>query len=283
MWRPCVAKTLDICKARDKVSLLLQGLWVILVWTLCHKGLRPCAPGHFGFLHKKDSICRILCDLTLCFRTETIMWLAVLQFRFRTCKILCIEFPQFRFLTIPRLKVPQFHFRIQNIVWLEALKLRNSASAQGKYCGLECTQFHFYTINLVRLEVSQFRFHTWDLTLSPAVPPPHKEYSVTLSSTVSFLHKEYTMSRSSAVLLSHTEQSVTWSSAVSHNIPWFEVSQFRNRKKRRHLKLRSSASPREHYFSLENQLQFLIIAYLFTSHSTTHQFSCCLTWMTDTQ
>ena len=47
---------------------------------------------------------------------------------------------------------------------LGALKLRNSASAQGKYCGLEVRQFHFHTINLVWLEVSQFRFHTRALT-----------------------------------------------------------------------------------------------------------------------
>ena len=43
---------------------------------------------------------------------------------------------------------------------LGALKWRNSASAQGKYYDLEVTQFHFHTINFVRLEVSQFRFHT---------------------------------------------------------------------------------------------------------------------------
>ena len=108
----------------------------------------------------------------------------------------------------------KFRFRIQNSVCLEALKWRDSASAQGRYCGLEVTQFCFHTINLVRLEVSQFRFHTRALTLSPASPPPHKEYSVTWRSAVSLPHKEYTMSRSSAVLLSHTEQSVTWSSAV---------------------------------------------------------------------
>ena len=155
-------------------------------------------------------------------------------------------------------KVPYVRFRIQNNVWHGALKWLNSASAQGKYCDFEVTQFHFHIINtgIVRLQVLQFRFHTRALTLSPAVPPPHKEYPVTWSSAVSLPHKEYTMSRSSAVLLSHTEQSVTWSSSVSHNILWLEFPQFRFRKKRRHLKFRTSASAREHYFSLENPLSF---------------------------
>ena len=34
MWRPCVAKTHDFRNARDKVNMLLQGLLVILDWTL---------------------------------------------------------------------------------------------------------------------------------------------------------------------------------------------------------------------------------------------------------
>ena len=181
---------------------------------------------------------RLLCDLKFCSSASTHAIFFGLKFRLRTKNIL-------------RLKVPQFRFRIQNSVWLGALK-----SAQGNYCGLEVTQFRFHTINLVRLEVSQFRFHTRALTLSPAVLPPHKEYSVIWSSAVWLLHKEYTMSRSSAVLLSHTEQCVTWSSAVSHNILWLEFPQFRFRKKRRHLKFRTSASAREHYFSLENPLSF---------------------------
>ena len=153
---------------------------------LWHRGLRPCAPGHFGSLHKKPER----------FHIQTIMWLEVLQFRVHTWNIIWLE-------------VPEFRFRIQNSVWLGTLKWRDSASAQRKYCGLEVTQFRFHTINLVRLEVSQFHFHTRALTLSPAVPPPHKEYSVTWNSAVSLPHKEYTMSRSSAILLSHTEQSVT--------------------------------------------------------------------------
>ena len=133
-----------------------------------------CAPGHFGFLHKK----------TERFRIQTIMWLEV-------------PLPHTDYYVTWSSGVPlphmeyslawssasaqgiywdvQFSFRIQNSVWLGALKLLNSASAQGKYCGFEVTQFRFHTINLVRLEVSQFRFHTRALTLSPAVPSPHKD------------------------------------------------------------------------------------------------------------
>ena len=211
-----------------------------------------CAPGHFGLLHKKPerfhtwssaSAHRLLCDLKFCSSASTHGIFFGLKFRLRTRNIL-------------RLKVPQFRFRIQNSVWLGALKWRNAASAQEKYCGLEVTQFCFHTINLVRLEVSQFRFHIRALILSLTVPPSHKEYPVTWSSAVSLPHKEYTISRSWAVLLSHTEQSVTWSSSVSHNMLWLESLQFHFRKKRRHLKFRTSASAWENYFSLENPLSF---------------------------
>ena len=235
---------------------------------LCHRGLWPCAPGHFGFLHKKPER----------FHIQNIRWLEVPLPHtdyYLTWNILWLEFPQFRLRTrnILRLKVPQFRSRIQNSVWLEALKLRNSASAQGIYCGLEVSQFRFHTINEVRLEVSQFHFHTRALTLNPVVPPPHKEYSMTWSSAVLFPHKEYTMSRSSAVLLSQTEQSVTWSSAVLHNILGLEVLQYRFHKNRHHLKFRTSAPAREHYFSLENPLLF--------NHPPTHFLIFVLSYVND--
>ena len=64
-----------------------------------------------------------------------------------------------RIRNILRLKVLQFRFRIQNSVWLGALKWRNSASAQGKYCGLEVTQFRFHTISFaVPLPYKSFDF-----------------------------------------------------------------------------------------------------------------------------
>ena len=92
---------------------------------------------------------RLLCDLKFCSCASTHGIFFGLKFRLRTRNIL-------------RLKVPQFRFRIQNSVWLGALKWRNSASAQGKYCGLQVTQFRFHTINLVRL--------------SFAVPLPYKSF-----------------------------------------------------------------------------------------------------------
>ena len=183
---------------------------------LWQRGLGPCAPGHFGLLHKKPER----------FHIQTIMWLEVplphTNYYVTWSSAVPLSLMKYSLAWSSAsaqgiywdLKFRMFRFRIQNSVWLGALKWRNSASAQGKYCGLEVTQFRFHTINLVRLEVSQFRFHTRALTLSPAVLPPHKEYPVTWSSAVSLPHKEYTMSRSSAVLLSHTEQSVIWSSSV---------------------------------------------------------------------
>ena len=134
-------------------------------------------------------------------------------------------------------EMAQFRFRTRKILWL------------GSYAvPLPYNKFS------TTWKVLQFRFHTRALTLSPAAPTPHKEYPVTWSSAVSLPHKEYTMSRSSAVLLLHTEQSVTWSSSVSHNILWLEFPHVR--KKRRHLKFRTSASAWEHYFSLKNLLSF---------------------------
>ena len=222
---------------------------------LWHRGLWPCAPGHFGFLHKKPER----------FHIQTIMWLEVLlpHIDYYVTWSSAAPLPHMEYSLAWSCASAQgiywdlkFRFRIQNSVWLGALKWRNATTTQGKYCGLEVTQFRSHTINLVWLEVLQFRFHRRALTLSPAILPPHKEYSVTWSSTVSLPHKVYTMSRSSAVLLSHTKQSVTWSSAVSHNILWLELPQFSFHKKRRHLKFRTSASTREHYFSLENPLLF---------------------------
>ena len=210
---------------------------------------------------------RLLCDLKFCSSASTHGLFFGLKFRLRIRNIL-------------RLKVPQFRFRIQNSVWLGTLKWRNSASAQGKYCGLEVTQLRFHTINLVRLEVSQFRFRTRALTLSLAVPPPHKEYPVTWSSAVSLPHKEYTMSRSSAVLLSQTD-----------NL-WLEVLQFRTIYS--DLNFRSSASARKDVIwnsallLLHENITFL---WKIHSHSTTHPFlnfravlhDCWTLWRTEKQ
>ena len=185
---------------------------------------------------------RLLRDLKFCSSASTHGIFFGLNFCLRTRNILRLKVPQFRFRIQKSVTwssgMAQFHFRRRKILWLGSYAVR------------------YHTINLVGLKDSHFRFHKRALTISPAVPPPHKEYSVTWSSAFSLPHKEYTVSRSSAVLLSHTEQSVTWRSAVSHNILWLEFPQFRFRKKRRHLKFRTSASAREHYFSLENPLSF---------------------------
>ena len=75
---------------------------------------------------------RLLCDLKFRFRTQTIMWLEVLQFRFHTWNILWLKF-RLRKRNILRLKVPlphtewcvtwssemaQFHLRTRKILWL---------------------------------------------------------------------------------------------------------------------------------------------------------------------
>ena len=129
---------------------------------LWHRGLRPCAPVHFGLLHKKPER----------FHIQTIMWLEVPlpHTDYYVTWSSAVLLPHMEYSLAWSSASAQgiywdlkFRFRIQNSVWLGALKWRNSASAQGKYCGLEVTQFRFHTINLVRelwLYVPQFRLHT---------------------------------------------------------------------------------------------------------------------------
>ena len=127
---------------------------------------------------------------------------------------------------ILRLKVPQFRFRIQNSVWLGSS------------------------------EMAQFRFRTRKILWlgNPAIPPPHKEYPATWSSaSAQGIYYVSKFSRSAVAhrticdlkFLSLAQYTVTWISAVP--LP---------QKKRRHLKFRTSASAREHNFSLENPLSF---------------------------
>ena len=138
---------------------------------------------------------------------------------------------------------------------LGALKWRNSASAQGKYCDLEVTQFGFHTINLVRLEVSQFRFHTRDLTFKSRNSASAQRISCDLKFRF----------RTRNILCLEVQQ---FCFRTQNNL-WLEVPQFSTiycdlnfrssasaKKKRRHLKFRTSASAREHNFSLENPLSF---------------------------
>ena len=112
---------------------------------------------------------RLLCDLKFCISSSTHGIVFGLKFRLRTRNIL-------------RLKVPQFPSAYRIVCHLGALKWRNSASAQGKYCDLEVTQFRFHPINLVRLEVSQFRFHTRALTFKSRNSASAQRISLTWSS-----------------------------------------------------------------------------------------------------
>ena len=137
---------------------------------------------------------------------------------------------------------------------LGALKWRNSASAQGNYCDLEVTQFRFHTINLVRLEVTQFRFHTRALTFKS------RNFASTqrISCDLKFRF------RTRNILCLEVQQ---FCFRTQNNL-WLEFPQFStiycdlnfrssaSAKKRRHLKFRTSASVREHNFSLENPLSF---------------------------
>ena len=212
---------------------------------LWYRGLGPCAPGHFRLLHKKPER----------FHIQTIMWLEVPlpHIDYYVTWSSAVPLPHMEYSLAWSSTSAQgiywdlkFRFRIQNSVWLGALKWHNSASAQGKYCGLEVTQFRFHAINLVWLEVSQFRFHTRALTLSSAVSPPHKEY---------------TMPRSSAVLLWHTEQSVTWSSSL--NTIYCDLN-FRSYASARKDVIWNSA-----LLLLHENITFL---WKIHSHSTTHPF-----------
>ena len=129
---------------------------------------------------------------------------------------------------------------------LGALKWRNSASAQGKYCDLEVTQFRLHTINLVRLEVSQFRFHTRALTFK-------SRNSASAQRTSCDLKFRF---RTRNILCLEVQQ---FCFRTQNNL-WLEVPQFckiycdlnfrssASAKKRRHLKFRTSASAREHNF-----------------------------------
>ena len=180
---------------------------------------------------------RLLCDLKFCSSTSTHGLFFGLKFRLRIRNIL-------------RLKVPQFRFRIQNSVWLGTLKWRNSASARGKYCGLEVMQLCFHTINLVRLEVSH-PYKSFDFKSRSSASAQRISCDLKFRSFASAQGIYYVSKLSSSAFANR--QSVIWSSSVSHNKLWLE---FPLPQKRRHLKFRSSASAREHYFSLENPLSF---------------------------
>ena len=183
-------------------------------------------------------------------------------------------------MNILRLKVPQFRFRILLVCNLGALKWRNSASAQGKYCDLEVTQFRFLTINLVRLEVSQFRFHTRALTLSPAILPPHKEYPATWSSA-SAQGIYYVSNFSSSAFAHRTICDLKFLSLAQYTVTWISAVPLPQKKKKDIIW--NSA-----LLHLHVNITFL---WKIHSHSTTHSFlnfcdvlhDCWTLWRTEKQ
>ena len=148
---------------------------------------------------------RLLCDLKFCSSASTHGLFFGLKFRLRIKNIL-------------RLKVPQFRFRIQNSVWLGTLKWRNSASAQGKYCGLEVTQLRFHTINLVRLEsfAVSLPYKSFDFKSRSSASAQRISCDLKFRSFASAQGIYYVSKFSSSAFANR--QSVTWSSSVSHNI-----------------------------------------------------------------
>ena len=164
----------------------------------------------------------------------------------------------------------KFRLRTRNIL---RLKVRSFASAYRIVCDLELWNS---AIPLPHKE------NTW--LGCYAVPPPYNKFSTTWSFAVPLPHKSfyfksrsfastkrifcdlkfcsfastqgiYFVSKFSSSAFAHrTICDLKFRSFAQYTVTW--ISQFRFRKKRRHLKFRTSASAREHYFSLENPLSF---------------------------
>ena len=185
---------------------------------------------------------RLLCDLKFCISASTHGIYFGLKFRLRTRNIL-------------RLKVSQFRFRIQNSVWLGS-----SEMAQFRFCTRKILWLGSYAIPLPFNKFST----TWSFTvplpyksfdiLSPAVPPPHKEYPATWSSA-SAQGIYYVSKFSSSAFAHRTICDLKFLSFAQYTVTWISAVPL-PQNKRRHLKFRTSASPREHNFSLENPLSF---------------------------
>ena len=161
MWRPCVAKTHDFCNPRDKVTILLQGLWVILDWTLLpFRKLCPCGLRSWCLPNVRILVTRQLIRSCL-IRTEQTKTIPVGA----TAKMAQLR-------TAPP-------------TWLWQRGLRPCAPGHSGLLHKKPERFHIQTIMwlevplpLMWLEVLQFRFHTWNI-LWLEVPPPHKEYTET--------------------------------------------------------------------------------------------------------
>ena len=185
---------------------------------------------------------RLLCDLKFCISASTHGIFFALKFRLRTRNIL-------------RLKVPQFRFRIQNSVWPGSFEM-----AQFRFRTRKILWLGSYAIPLPYNKFST----TWSFVvplpykslflLSPAIPPPHKEYPSTWSSA--YAQGIYYVSKFSSSAFAHrTICDLKFLSLAQYTVTWISAVPL-PQKKRRHLKFRTSASAREHNFSLENPLSF---------------------------
>ena len=209
---------------------------------LWHRDLRPCAPGHFGLLHKKPER----------FHIQIIMWLEV-------------PLPHTDYYVTWSSAVP-LPLMDYSFAW-------SSASEYRIMCDLElwngAIRFRTRKILWLGSYAVTLPYNKFSTTWSFAVSLPYKSFDFKSRSTASaqriscdlkfrsFASAQgiYYVSKFSSSAFAN-RQSVTWSSSVSHNILWLEFPQFRFRKKRRHLKFRTSAFAWEHFFSLENPLSF---------------------------
>ena len=191
---------------------------------LWHRGLRPCAPGHFGLLFKKPER----------FYIETIMWLEVPlpHTDYYVTWSSAVPLPHMEYSLAWSSASTQglywdlkFRFRIKNSVWLGALNWRNSASAQRKYCGLEVTQFRFHTINLVRrifavsLPYKSFDFKSRSSASAQSISCDLKFHSFASAQWIYYFSKFSSSAFAHRTLcdlkfLSFAQYTVTWISAV---------------------------------------------------------------------
>ena len=172
MWRPCVAKTHDFRNARDKVNMLLQGLWVILDWTLSYDPLA----GLRSRLRFDVLALRKICPCGL--RSWCLPNVRILVTRqlIRSCLIRTEQTK-----TIPvgaTAKMAQLRTAPPRWLWHRGLR--------------PCAPGHF---GLLHNKPERFHIQT---NMWLEVPLPHTDYYVTWSSAVPLPHMEYSLAWSSA-------------------------------------------------------------------------------------
>ena len=127
---------------------------------LWHRGLRPCAPGHFGLLPKKPER----------FHIQTIIWLEV-------------PLPLADYYVTWSSAVPLPHMEY-SLAW-------SSASVQGIYWDLKFRSFA--SAYRIMCDLAQFRFYTRKILWlgSYAVPLPYNKFSTTWSFAVPLPYKSF--------------------------------------------------------------------------------------------